>query len=59
MKGSEDSVFCERIVKFSESRSFNTKAGLLVGCKLKANCPLMRPGPIGGMPSVGGLYKRS
>ena len=23
----------------------------LVGCKLKANCPLIEPGPIGGVPS--------
>ena len=27
----------------------------LVGCRLKANCPLVGPGPIGGVPSVGGL----
>ena len=25
----------------------------LVGCRLKANCPLVGPGPIGGVPSVG------
>ena len=27
--------------------------GWLVGCRLKANCPLVRPGPIGGVPTVG------
>ena len=27
--------------------------GWLVGCRLKANCLLMEPGRIGGMPSVG------
>ena len=31
----------------------------LVGCRLKANCPLMEPGPVGGVPSVGGLSKGS
>ena len=32
------------------SRTFN---GWLVGCKLKANCPPLGPGPIGGVPLVG------
>ena len=35
----------------------NTSVGWLVG--YKANYSLVGPGPIGGMPSVGGLSKRS
>ena len=32
----------------------------LVGCRFESNCPLVRPGTIGGMPSVwGGLSKGS
>ena len=30
-----------------------------VGCRLKAKCPLVEPGPIGGVPSVGGISKGS
>ena len=33
--------------------------GWLVGCRFKSNCPLVEPGTIGGMPSVGGLSKGS
>ena len=28
-------------------------SGWLVGCRLKADCPLMGPGPVEGVPSVG------
>ena len=31
----------------------------LIGCRLKANCPLMGPRPIGGLLSMGGLSKGS
>ena len=31
--------------------------GWLVGCRLKANCPLMRSGPIGGVSSMG-IFQR-
>ena len=30
-----------------------------LGCKIKANCPLVGPGLVGEMPSVGGLSKGS
>ena len=30
-----------------------------IDCRLKANCPLMGPGAIGGVPTVGGLSKGS
>ena len=33
------------------SHQFSSLAGL--GCRTKANCPLVRPGPVGGVPSVG------
>ena len=33
--------------------------GWLDGCRLKSNCPLVGPGTVGGMPSVGGLSKGS
>ena len=26
--------------------------GWLVGCRFEANCPLVGPGPVGGMPAV-------
>ena len=29
------------------------------GCRYESNCPLVGPGTIGGMPSVGGLSKGS
>ena len=37
---------------FREFRSW------FVGCKIKTNCPLLGTGPVGGMPSVGDLFKR-
>ena len=33
--------------------------GLVLGCRFKANCPLVGPGPIGAVPSMGGLSKGS
>ena len=32
---------------------------LVVGCRCKANCPFVEPGPIGGVLSVEGLSKGS
>ena len=32
--------------------------GWLVNCRLKANFPLVGPGPIGGVPSVGVFLSR-
>ena len=33
--------------------------GELVGCRYESNCPLVGPGTIGRVPSVGGLPKGS
>ena len=30
------------------------RGGSLVGCRFESNCPLLGPGTIGGVPSVGG-----
>ena len=43
----------------TKSQQSLLESGWLVGCRLKANCPLMGPRPIGGVPSVGDLSKGS
>ena len=44
-----------KIVNFFNAHRFEVKA--MLGCWIKANCPLIGPGPIWGKPSVGGLSK--
>ena len=38
---------------YSDNIIIVIKINWLAGCRLKANCPLVEPGPIGSMPSVG------
>ena len=45
---------CHTISKLIfKSLFFVDHNGLLVGCRIESNCPLVGPGTIGGMPSVG------
>ena len=54
-KSLECSIMFNGVLEFP--RNFGTHASeyfwLVVGCKLKANCPLVGPGSIGGVLSVG------
>ena len=37
----------------SQEKKSSILLGCSVGCRVKANCPLLGPGPAGGVPSVG------
>ena len=49
--------YINRIIPFCTVVNFIKLSVVVVG--FKVNCPLVGPGPIGGMPTVGGLSKGS